>query len=53
MSLDPALDDLIAELRKNSYDDAAFAQRVALVCCFLVRSDSSSVEAIRGGFGLA
>jgi len=53
MSLDPTFGDLVAELRRNASDDTAFAQRVALVCCFLVKSDSASVEAIRGVFGLA
>lgn len=52
MNIDPTLGDLVAELSKNASDDTAFAQRVALVCCFLVRREPASVEAIRGFFGL-
>jgi len=43
----PTLRDLVAELRKNSSNDIVFAQRVALICCRLVKHDQASLAAIQ------
>ena len=52
MEFYPSLADLIVEVRKNSRDDVAFAQRIALVCCYLIERDQASTTAIQTVFEL-
>ncbi len=44
------LEDLVAELRKNSANDIEFAQRVAAACCHLVERKADPPAAIRAVF---